>query len=67
MSVKLTDVIAQASAHDLHDLACFLTSKFKIQTFNAATDECADVQEEGIVTALNDWAALGGGIAVGKE
>lgn len=67
MSGKLAGALAQASDSELHDLACLLTSKFKVQTLNAETNEASHVEEAGIVTALNDWAALGGGIAAGKE
>lgn len=66
MSGTLAEALTQASDSELHDLACFLTSKFKVQTFNAETNEASQVEEAGIVTALNDWAALGGGIAAGK-
>lgn len=67
MNMNLPNALAQASSHDLKDLAAFLTSKFKVQSLNAESGDCGEVEEEGIVTALNDWAALHGGAPVRKD
>jgi len=67
MKMDLPNALAQASTHDLKDLAAFLTSKFKVQSVNTESGDCGDVEDEGIVAALNDWAALHGGTPVRKD
>lgn len=61
--MTLVDALSKAEPREIADLAAFLTSKYKIQTFNAGSGETADVEDSGIVTALSDWAALHGGKA----
>ncbi|MBW4707916.1 hypothetical protein KX928_08970 [Roseobacter sp. YSTF-M11] len=67
MNEDLADALSKASHRQLVDLAAFLTSKFEIQSLDPETGTCADVDEDGIVMALHDWAALHGGKPVGKD
>ncbi|XDA96779.1 hypothetical protein AB1M95_11640 [Sulfitobacter sp. LCG007] len=63
----LAEAIAKASHRDLLDLAAFITSKFVVQLADPQSGDMIDVEEAGIVTALNDWSALHGGTKLEDE